>query len=141
MRISVVKVGNTLAPVDDEGLAALAKISQGEVFTVEIQRDRRGPEHRLYWHLCGLVAENMDTPISKEEVSSKFKVATGRVDPDTGKPLSLSFESMEQSNFDSYWSAVLDIVAGMWDTTPVEVLKILDGETGLNQPMREEAPY
>ena len=111
MRISVVKVGNTLAPIDDEGLNALQKIPQGELVTVELTRPRN-PR-------CS----------TRESVSDFLKIAVSHV-TDDGKPRSISFESMEQTEFESFYSRVSDVVAGLLSTTPDTIRVEIEALTG-----------
>ena len=131
MRISVVKVGNTLAPIDDEGLNALQKIPQGELVSVDLTRPRNPRWHNTYWHLVGLLLDNSDGEYgsTKEAVSSFLKIAVGHVDSD-GKPRSISFESMEQTEFESFYSRVSDVVAGLLSTTPDTIRVEIEALTG-----------
>jgi len=131
MIIQFVKNGGFLAPVDDDGLNAMAKISQGEVVTVELTRPRNGRWHNMYWHLCGLLLDNSDGQYgsTKEAASGFLKIAVGHVTSD-GEPRSISFESMEQTEFESFYSRVSDVVAGLLSTTPDEVREQIENLTG-----------
>jgi len=131
MRIQLVKSGHTLAPVDDDGLNALLKIPQGELVTVELTRPRNPRWHNMYWHLCGLLLDNSEGQYgtTKEAVSSFLKIAVGHVGVD-GEPRSISFESMEQGEFESFYSRVSDVVAGLLSTTPDEVREQIENLTG-----------
>ena len=131
MRIQLVKNGGFLAPVDDDGLNALAKIPQGELVTVELTRPRNPRWHNMYWHLVGLLLDNSDGQYgpTKESVSDFLKIAVGHV-ADNGEPLSISFKSMEQTEFESFYSRVSDVVAGLLSTTPDEVREQIENLTG-----------
>ena len=131
MIIQFVKNGGFLAPVDDDGLNALAKIPQGEVVTVELTRPRNPRWHNMYWHMCGLLLDNSEGEYgnTKTDVSSFLKIAVGHVDAD-GEPRSISFKSMEQTEFESFYSRVSDVVAGLLSTTPDEVREQIENLTG-----------
>jgi len=131
MIIQFVKNGPFLAPMDDDGLNAMAKISQGELVTVELTRPRNGRWHNMYWHMCGLLLDNSEGEYgnTKEAVSSFLKIAMGHVGVD-GEPRSISFKSMEQTEFESFYSRVSDVVAGLLGTTPDEVREQIENLTG-----------
>ena len=131
MRIQFVKNGGFLAPVDDDGLNALAKIPQGELVTVELTRPRNPRWHNMYWHLVGLLLDNSDGQYgsTKEAVSDFLKIAASHVDAD-GNPRSISFESMEQTEFEAFYASVCDVVAGLLSTTPDEVREQIENLTG-----------
>ena len=131
MRISVVKVGNTLAPIDDEGLNALQKIPQGELVSVDLTRPRNPRWHNMYWHMCSLLLDNSDGQYgsTRESVSDFLKIAVSHV-TDDGKPRSISFESMEQTEFESFYSRVSDVVAGLLSTTPDTIRVEIEALTG-----------
>jgi len=132
MIIQFVKNGPFLAPMDDDGLNAMAKISQGELVTVELTRPRNGRWHNMYWHMCGLLLDNSPEGQygpTKEAVSDALKQMVGHVTAD-GEPRSISFESMEQTEFESFYSRVSDVVAGLLSTTPDEVREQIENLTG-----------
>ena len=131
MRIQLVKNGGFLAPVDDDGLNALAKIPQGELVTVELTRPRNPRWHNMYWHLCGLLLDNSDGQYgpTKESVSDFLKIAVGHV-ADNGEPLSISFGSMEQTEFEAFYASVCDVVATLWQTTPEAIHYEIENLTG-----------
>ena len=131
MRIQLVKNGGFLAPVDDDGLNALAKIPQGELVTVELTRPRNPRWHNMYWHLVGLLLDNSDGQYgpTKEAVSDFLKIAVGHV-ADNGEPLSISFKSMEQTEFEAFYASVCDVVATLWQTTPEAIHYEIENLTG-----------
>lgn len=118
MKFLVQKHLGKLAPVDDIGAQYLAKIKQGETFLVEIKRARNPRQHRLYWALCGLVADNSDAYSDAEQVSFVFKIATGHTMPVQGhdgkvywQPRSIAFHAMPQDEFQRFLDRCIDIVA------------------------------
>ncbi len=132
MRIQLVKDGNALIPVDDDALSALLKIPQGELVTVDLIRDRNPRWHNMYWHLCGLLLDNSPEGQygpTKEAVSSFLKIAVGHVSSN-GDPLSISFKSMEQTEFESFYARVSDVVAGLLGTTPDTIRVEIENLTG-----------
>ena len=131
MRIQLVKNGGFLAPVDDDGLNALAKIPQGELVTVELTRPRNPRWHNMYWHLVGLLLDNSEGEYgpTKEAVSDFLKIAVSHV-TDDGKPRSISFQSMEQTEFEAFYASVCDVVATLWQTTPEAIHYEIENLTG-----------
>jgi len=132
MRIQLVKNGGFLAPMDDDGLNALQKIPQGELVSVDLTRPRNPRWHNMYWHMCKLLLDNSPEGQygpTKEAVSDALKQMVGHVTSD-GEPRSISFESMEQTEFEAFYSRVSDVVAGLLSTTPDEVREQIENLTG-----------
>lgn len=75
-----------LVPDDRLAEEALAKVAHGDVLNVEWTRPRRPRPHRLFWALCGIVADNTDRYRDAEHVARMFKVATGHCDEEHRKP-------------------------------------------------------
>jgi hypothetical protein len=108
-----------LQAVDDVGQQYLSKIRQGETFLVEIKRARNPRQHRLYWALCGIVADNSDKYQDAEQVSMALKIATGHViphiNPADGRtywiPKSIAFHAMPQDEFAPFFDKCIAIVA------------------------------
>jgi hypothetical protein len=118
MKFLVQKHLGRLQPVDDVGQQYLAKIRQGDVFMCEIKLARNPRHHRLFWALCGLVADNSDRYGDAEQVAMALKIATGHViphiNPADGKtywvPKSIAFHKMDQTEFGAFFDKCVDVV-------------------------------
>lgn len=117
-QIMMVKHLGGLRPVDDLGQQYLSKIKHGETFLVEIKRARNPKQHRLYWSLCNIVADNSRYYQNAEQVSLALKVATGHVvpmiNPSDGKtylvPKSIAFHAMAQDEFNQFFERCIQLV-------------------------------
>ena len=98
---------------------------------MDLTRPRNPRWHNMYWHLVGLLLDNSEGEYgpTKEAVSDFLKIAVSHV-TDDGKPRSISFESMEQTEFEAFYSRVSDVVAGLLSTTPDEVREQIENLTG-----------
>lgn len=120
MKILARKHLSALHPIDDAGRDALAKISGGDIVTVEIKRPRNVKHHQKYWALVGLVWENVehDRYPSMDDLHAAIKIAVGlrtRIELPNGAvgfvPGSISFNKMDQTEFDAFYDKVCDAVA------------------------------
>lgn len=133
-KIIMRKVGRTLAPVDDEGFEALAKVRDGRDVTIEFKASRNPRHHRLFFAICKFVqihCERMEGA-SIDHIKTALKLATGHVetfvDCQTGMtayvPKSISFEAMCQTEFNQFFDAAVTVIVNRWmppGTTPEEV--------------------
>lgn len=106
-----------LQPLDDIGAQYLSKIKPNETFLVEIKRARNPRQHRLYWALCNLVADNSEAYDTADQVSFVFKIATGHTMPTVGhdgrtywQPRSIAFHAMPQEEFRKFLDRCIDVV-------------------------------
>lgn len=88
----------------------------GKWLRLEWATPRNGPHHRKLMALLQLVAENSETYPTVEKALPAVKLAAGyydpAVDPRTGEiyPVlrSISFDAMEQDEFEKFYSAAVD---------------------------------
>ena len=107
-----------LAPADDEAGTALRKIPVGSVVKADVRRPRSLQQHRRYWLLCSLVAENHEQLQTRDQVHDVLKLLTGLYTvvalKSTGEvlrvPRSISFGEMSQEDFDDYYRRACDAV-------------------------------
>lgn len=77
---------------------------------------RNGPQHRKLFALLQLIAENSEVYTTVERALVAVKLIVGHfdvgIDPTTGEvikvPRSIDYESMEQDDFDSFYSHAID---------------------------------
>ena len=94
----------------------LETMKPGTWVRMEWARPRNGRFHRKFFALLQLVAENSETYNTTEKALVAVKLVTGHFDlmlhPETGEimqiPRSISYDSMEQDEFDRFYSAAID---------------------------------
>lgn len=128
MRIELYKRGRGFLLCSEEAEQVHARMAEGEIGWFKPIRIRDITEHRRYWKLLTVLADNcerIELPYggfmlirSKEDVHIAMKICTGHVDiicDADGKPLyqipkPTNFEDMEQSEWEAYWPRVVDVV-------------------------------
>ena len=120
--IYVVRHGSRLLPhseMDEEAIRGLPT-----EFEIVPKLKRSGPQLRLYWGLMGVLAENMNQPVSKETLSNWFKMRCGLTDEIKLRngdiltfPSSVSFEKLPQDQFNEYFNKVKDVARSLGYST------------------------
>lgn len=107
-------------PADQDAYAKfrrrLETMKPGKWLRLEWSSPRNGPHHRKLMALLQLVAENSETYGTVEKALVAVKLTTGHfdlmADPKTGEivqiPRSISYDAMEQEDFDVWYSAAID---------------------------------
>lgn len=96
----------------------LERMKPGTWLRMEWARPRHGKHHRKFFALLQLVADNSEVYDTAEKALVAVKLVTGHFDlmvhPETGEilqiPRSISYDSMEQGEFDAFYSAAIDAV-------------------------------
>lgn len=108
---------NGFKPVDDDGLAALARIKNGKLVLVDPKGTRNPGQHRLFWKLMSIIWEHQERYTTKDQLADAIKIAVGwcddipRIDGGMSQvPRSISYGNMEQADFDIFFNKVLDLV-------------------------------
>lgn len=94
----------------------LETMKPGTWVRMEWARPRNGQHHRKLFALLQLVSENSEIYDTPEKALVAVKLVTGHFDlmahPVTGEimqiPRSISYEAMEQDEFDKFYSAAID---------------------------------
>jgi hypothetical protein len=94
----------------------LETMPPGTYIRIEWARPRNGQHHRKFFALLTLVAENSETYDTVEKALVAVKLVSGHaepiIDPVTGQlmqlPKSISYDSMDQDEFDEFYSAAID---------------------------------
>jgi hypothetical protein len=128
------KRGQALVPVDEDGLELFARLKDGRDVMVDVTASRNTRHHRLFFTMLRFIqlhSPNMcRVPIQK--MRGILLIATGHcdtiVDTETGKvgymPRSMSFASMDQTEFNQFFDAACAVIAHRWmppKTTPQAV--------------------
>jgi hypothetical protein len=108
----------------------LETMKPGKWLRLEWSAPRSGPHHRKFMALLNLVTENSETYNTIPKALVAVKLAAGyfdpHVDPKTGEifPVahSISYDAMDQDEFDKFYSAAIDGVLA-------SILPTMDRET------------
>ena len=116
--IYVIRHGSRLMPhseLDEEAIRGLPT-----EFEIVPKLKRSSPQLRLYWALMQAIADNMDQPVSKETLSSWFKLRCGLTEEIKMKsgnivtlPSSVAFDKLPQDQFNDYFNKVKDLARSL----------------------------
>lgn len=105
----------TLVPVGDHSRALLNGVKDGDCVMVQIRRARYPEHHRLAFAVFHRLAEA--TGMTIEAIVLWLKWETGHCDlvrlPNgrtMASPKSISFENMDQTEFQTWWNTALEII-------------------------------
>lgn len=123
--------GDIAVPADDRALAALHAQEDGSEFLFDGPRGARNIKQlRMWWALCGIVAENDEhyRHSGSDAVSYDLKIKLrhvtthldrwGRLHVDTK---SIAFESLTQADFNPLFKRAIDIVCEWIGNQPQEI--------------------
>jgi len=106
-----------LAPVDDAGKEAMAKVGHGKQVLVTVKRPRNPYHHRKLFALLGIVLSNQEHYKDVDQLLAACKLATGHCDlvktkhGVVGLPKSIAFHNLDQIAFAAFYDkAVLWVV-------------------------------
>lgn len=149
MKIQLYKRGKGFLPASQEAEQVHARMEQGEIAWFKPIRVRDPVEHRRYWALMTLCAENCERITlpyggvmvvhSKDDVHTAIKLLTGHVDtifdalgkPAFQIPKSTSYEDMTADEWNEFWPKVVDavtqhILPGVeWAEMELEIMKCM----------------
>ena len=101
--------------LDEEAIRALPT-----EFEIVPKLKRSSPQLRLYWALMQTMTENLDQPISKETLSSWFKMRCGLTEEIKLRngdiltfPSSVAFSNLPQDQFNEYFNKVKDLAQSL----------------------------
>jgi ferredoxin len=128
MQIEVYRKGQGWLPASDEAIKVRDRMENGDIAWFKTMKVRCPKDLRRFWQLMTMCRDNcerIEMPHggvmlvnSKEDVCTVVKICTGHCttifDMD-GKPVyqipkSISFENMEQNEWDEFWPRVVDVV-------------------------------
>ena len=133
------KIGGALVPDDDSTVDQLQKLKTGEVVLVEYKRPRNVQFHRKFMALVNLVFDNQDKYTNREDLLTELKLQVGHYQEHItlgGKviyrPKSISFASMDNDEFSTFYSKVVDVVLRffMTDMDEDELNSMVDSVLG-----------
>ena len=120
------KRGGSLVPVDDDGIALLARLKDNRDVMAKITQPHHLRQFRLYWVIVDFVrvhavdshGNSLFEDRTKRGISNALKLATAwgneYVDLNTGQrifvPHSTSWENCEQEEFDDFFHRACDVI-------------------------------
>lgn len=125
MKCIVIKTDTGLRGATQDDHATWAKFRRrletmkpGTWLRIEATSPRNGGHHRKFMALLNLIAENSETYNTVEKALVAVKLCVGHfeptIHPKTGElleiPKSIAFESMDQEDFEKFYSAAIDAV-------------------------------
>lgn len=134
MRLYVQRnLNNTLSAVYDSDLELLKTIKRGDIVEVDIKRKRNVKFHKKYFALLNLVYQNQDRYNNIEHLRRDLTIEAGYYDVrynlhgvEIYEPKSISFSSMDETEFNDYYSKVLDVVVVFLGSTREEILENIE---------------
>lgn len=105
-----------LVPMNEQAEDALRKIKQDQDVFVKFRRPRNIFHHRKLFALLNMVCNNLDMPITPEQLLVVIKIRTGHVDViKTTKglieiPKSISFAAMSQDQFEPFYDRAIEFI-------------------------------
>ena len=111
-----------LKPCYDSDAELLKKIKAGDEVEVDIKRKRNISFHRKYFALLNLVFSNQGQSKSLDHLRKDLTVEAGYYELRYGlhgeeirEANSISFDSMDQDTFDTYYQRILDVICENFD--------------------------
>jgi len=114
MKLLLRKYGNALVPVDDAMAEEFNKLKSGQDYEIQTRKSRNPKFHRKFFALIKLGHDNtqLDMPLDsyrkyitmKAGFFQKFPTRKGEYI----EPISIAFDSMDESEFEEVYNRVLD---------------------------------
>lgn len=111
--------GKVLAPFDTFSEDALSKLPEGKIVLANVSTPRNVKQHRLFFAVLKIVVENNETWGDVSSLKDAILVALKYVDAGTtlkGQmffvPKSISFGSMTQEDFDTFFQKAMALITG-----------------------------
>lgn len=108
--------GIGLVAADDLALEVLQKIEANKDVLVWLKRSRNPAHHRKFMALVKLIFDNQTKYASREALLTAIKIGVGHCDfyqvgeKSAFVPRSLAFEAMDQTEFERFYDAVVQVV-------------------------------
>lgn len=118
MELYLVRNGPRLTPAHDEDLTKALKIKPGQVVRATVKLVRNYRHHKKFMALVEYVAERHPVYNNRKKALTAIKIAAGHCEffphPQTGElmaiPMSISFDEMEQGDFDAFYEEAVRAV-------------------------------
>ena len=110
-----------LVPADESSAEMLKAWAPGEVIRIKASRMRNGRNHRRFMKLLQVCADNLDSPVTVDQLLFCVKLATGHCDEvilPSGEvqyvPRSISFARMDEPEFRQFYSNASKYLCANW---------------------------
>ena len=124
VRFLAAKVLGSLRPVDEQGESILRHVGQGEIVSLELVRPRNVRHHAKLFALLSIVLQKQEHYKSVEDLLDVCKLSIGHCrtlmtkDGMVKVPSSISFVSMDQDEFNSFYDracgwVVTEVIPGL----------------------------
>lgn len=118
--------GNALVPTTQDGRDVVNKLEHGSDVMVSVTPARNVRQFRLFWALCGVVAEHYE--VAKEAIKDELLRETGHVEPvfyrDGSMRIeakSVAWENMPPDEFDAFFKLAIAKVCEWLGSAPKEL--------------------
>ncbi len=152
LTLTMRRVGEVLAPMDELQAKELMRLSPDKEVTVEVKQSRNPKHSRLFHALVHKVVENTEDFKDEKHLRTWLKIALGHVEtmigPD-GKvyymPKSIAFAAMGQPEFSRFFEGALDLMVTRYGFDRPALLAEIEAITGLrwssaDTPAQDAAP-
>lgn len=126
-RFPAKRLGGAFVPGTQDGRDFLNRVPHGGDVMISVTTARNMRQHRLWWALCGVLAEHFG--MTKENMKDELCEKIGHVDPvfysDGSMRLrakSIACENMPAEEFDEFFRLTTAKAADMLDSAPQEVI-------------------
>lgn len=117
-----IRTAHGLSPdTDDErSRDVLQGVPLGALVQVDVTRPRNIARHRLYWLLCGRIAQSITGNLTAENISDILKIETGHCKIIKGVrdlyklPRSIAFHKMEEPEFAAFLDRCCEFICRTW---------------------------
>lgn len=129
MKILLAKtLTGSLKPAFDSDHDKLKKIKAGAIVECEIKQPRNILFHRKFFALINLVYSNQEVYNNLDHLRKDLTVVAGYYDVrynfegvEIYEPKSISFASMDEAEFNDYYSAIIHTICNHWPYTKEEL--------------------
>lgn len=134
-----------LVPSSDSAREVLAGIPVGSTLSVDVSRPRNIRFHRLYWALCGTIADSIGA--NRESVSDVLKLRSGHfaviqtANERYRVPRSISFAKMAEGEFKTFFEKCCQVIVEEFlpHMKSGELMSDIEKMVGLNVESKENA--
>jgi hypothetical protein len=119
-----------LTPVTRYDAESMEAYKESQIFNVVASSERSNPHHKLYWTILKAVVDATAMWPTPQKLHNQIKFLTGYyssvINGKSGEVFyvvdSISFESMDQQEFSTFFDAAMEILSNRLETDPMELL-------------------
>lgn len=125
-------VTRVVVPDAEIGAEILRSYVEGQPIVADVRGARNPRQLNLYWVLMGFLADNHPLVKDKNDAHDKVRYGLGLVESTVDmagvehlRPKSISFESMDQGEFDPFFKRAVELICAWLGNSPEEVMDAL----------------